>query len=182
MATEILQKIGTPIVWADETDYDAGTDKPARTAQIDLTSLANNAARQGDKADLGAVHAGLYAIEVDLEFDVVPTVGNVVEVYLAWSDAATAGDRNPGGVSGADGAYTGLNSNISASVKQLDGPFLFICSAGASAPDDQRMTVGVVQPKGRYVTPVVYNTSGQALEGDAVEMYIALKPIVPEAQ
>lgn len=186
MANEVAQKIGgtaaAEVVWADVTDYTPGTAKPTRTAQIDLTSLANSAARQGDKADLGATQAPLYSIEVDLEFDVVPTAGNVVEVYLAWSNDPTAGDRNPGGVAGADGAYTGKNSNISASVKQLDGPFIFICSAGAAAPDDQRMIVGVVQPKARYVTPVIYNTSGQALEGDAVEMYVSLLPLLPEVQ
>jgi hypothetical protein len=182
MANEILQKEGTPVVWADTTDYDAGTHKPARTAQIDLTSIANNAARQGDKVDLGATHAPEYAMELDVEFDVLPTVGNVVEVYLAWSGDATAGDRNPGGASGADAAYTGLNSNIDASVRQLDGPYLLVCSAAAAAPDDQRAYVGLVQPLNRYVSPVVYNKSGQALEGDAVEMYLALYPLIPEVQ
>lgn len=186
MANEVAQKIGgtaaSAVVWADTTDYDAGTDKPTRTHQIDLTSLANGSARQGAKADLGATQAPLYSIELDFEFDVVPTAGNIIEVYLAWSNAATAGDRNPGGVSGADAAYTGLNSNIAASVKQLDGPFIFICSAAAAAPDDQRMTIGVVQPKGRYVSPVIYNTSGQAHEGDAAEAYLALYPLLPEVQ
>ena len=54
MANEVLLKSGTPKAWADTTDYagDGGT----RTHQIDLTSLADGAARQGAKADLGATH------------------------------------------------------------------------------------------------------------------------------
>ena len=96
MANEVLQKPGTPIVWADTTDYSAGTDKPARTDQIDLTSVADDAAREGGKVDLGATHAPVFSIEVDIEFDVVPTAGEICEIYFGWSGDTTAGDRNPG--------------------------------------------------------------------------------------
>jgi len=48
MANQIPVLSGTPVVWADTTDY-AG-DGGARTHQIDLTSLADGAARQGAKA------------------------------------------------------------------------------------------------------------------------------------
>ena len=37
-------------------------------------------------------------------------------------------------------------------------------------------------PPTRYGFPVVNNKCGQAFEGDAVEMYIALVPTVPEIQ
>ncbi len=182
MANEVLEKLGTAIVWADITDYVAGTDKPARTAQIDLTSIADDAARQGAKVDLGATMAPLYSVELDAEFDVVPTAGEVVEVYFGWSGDATVGDRNPGGLTGADAAYTGLNSNLIDTLKQLDGPYVLVCSAAAGAPDDQRAYLGVIRPLNRYVSVVVMNTSGQALEGDAVEMYLALYPLIPEIQ
>lgn len=182
MANEVLEKIGTPVVWADTTDYAAGTDKPTRTAQIDLTSIADDAARQGAKVDLGATMAPVYSVELDIEFDVVPTAGNTVEVYFGWSGDATAGDRNPGGLTGADAAYTGLNSNLDETLKQLDGPYVLVASAGASAPDDQRGFIGAMRPLNRYVSPVIVNRSGQAFEGDAVEMYLALYPLIPEIQ
>ncbi len=105
MPTEILVKSGTPIVWADVTDY-AG-DLGARTHQIDLTSIAAAAARQGAKADLGATRAAAYAVTVAIEFAVAPTSGDVVSIWWAASPDPTAGTANPGGCTGADAAYTG---------------------------------------------------------------------------
>jgi hypothetical protein len=105
MANEILVKSGTPKVWADTTDYagDGGT----RTDQIDLTDLADGAARQGAKTDLGATRAKQYAVTVCVEMAVAPASKASVDVYWAASPHATAGLINPGGCSGADAAYTG---------------------------------------------------------------------------
>ena len=187
MANEILFKASptgaSEIVWADTTDYaPTGTGDPTRTDQIDLTSVANTAARQGAKADLGTLWGQMYVLELQVEFDVVPTAGNLVSVYLGWSVSSTAGDFNPANLTGADAAYTGHNSNLDESVKQLDGPFSLVCADDSAAPSIQSAVVGLVIPKARYVSPVVYNNSGQALEGDAVEMYLRMFPLVPEVQ
>lgn len=64
MATEILVKDGTPICWADTTDYNPAGSGISRTHQIDLTSLPDTKARQGAKADLGATRAARYAVKV----------------------------------------------------------------------------------------------------------------------
>ena len=77
MANEILVKSGTPVVWADVTDY-AG-DGGARTHQIDLTDLADGAARQGAKADLGATRAKRYAVTLCVEMAVVPAAQMALE-------------------------------------------------------------------------------------------------------
>ena len=49
-------------------------------------------------------------------------------------------------------------------------------------PTVQQQCVGVFSPPTRYGMPVVYNLGGQALHSDAVEMYVALVPIVDEVQ
>ena len=46
----------------------------------------------------------------------------------------------------------------------------------------QYATVGEFAPPTRYGQVVVWNESGQAFEGDAVEMFVALVPIIDESQ
>lgn len=184
MPNEVPIKFGgtaaSEIVWADATDF--SVTGVTRTDQLDLTSLANGAARQGAKADLGATPAPQYALEARFELDVAPVSGAVIEIYLAWSRSATAGSLNPGGVSGSDSAYTGTSGDTLAdSVDQLDGPYPFILTSDA-APTPQLQHLEPIEPLQRYVTPVVKNEAGQAFEGDAIEMYIALTPVLPESQ
>lgn len=177
MANEILHKVGTPIVFADTTDF-AGSGY-TRTAQIDLTSLANGAARESDKVDLGATRARLYGVAVAIEFDVAPTAGNTVEFYWSASPSGTAGTANDGGAAGADQAYQ------AGSEDEWKRQLIFLGSLIATADAAtvvQRQTVGYFTPPERYGQIIVVNKSGQALEGDAVEMYVALVPIVDEVQ
>lgn len=180
MANEVLVKMGTPVCWADTTDYSNTGSGISRTHQIDLTSIANDAAREGAKADLGATRAERYAVLVGIEFDVAPTAGNVVEFYWSESFSATAGTGNSGGAAGADQAYKA--GEVDEWKKQL----LYIGSLVATndaATTVQRQCVNPeFRPPSRYGMPVVVNKAGQALEGDAVEMYVALVPIVDEIQ
>ena len=179
MPNEILNKEGTPIVFADATDYQATASGFTRTAQLDLTSLANGAARQSDKVDFGATRARLWAVRVGIEFDVAPTAGNEVEFYLSASVSATAGTGNDGGASGADGTYQ------AGSEDEWKRQLLFLGSLVATADAAtvvQYQTVGYFTPPHRYGSVVVVNKSGQAFEGDAVEMFVALVPIIDEVQ
>jgi hypothetical protein len=180
MPSEVLVKNGTPVVWADTTDYSSTNSGYTRTHQIDLTSLANGAARQGAKADLGATRAARYAVRVGLEADVAPTAGTFFRLYWSASASATAGTGNDGGASGADAAYKA--SEEAEWVRQLihlgDIP-----ATNDAAPTVQMMTInGDFKPPERYGMPVAFNQWGQALEGDAVEMFIALIPLVDEIQ
>ena len=183
MATEILIKNGTPIVWADTADYNPAAGVIyTRTHQLDLTSLANAAARQGVKADLLAARGAAMRIRFCPELNAAPASGATMEVYFSFSSHATAGLDNPGFCTGADAAYAGTTGDgIPDSVKQLVGPFVYVCTsdlADISLP----MDIGILFPTARYVSPVVVNSSAQALEGDAVEMFLALIPIVDEFQ
>lgn len=180
MATEILVKNGTPVVWADTTDFSSTNNGYTRTAQLDLTSIAHAAARQGDKADLGANRAAQYAVHVGFELDVAPTAGSVIEVYWSSSASGTAGTGNAGGASGSDAAYKAGEEAEWA--KQLTFLGVLICTNDA-APTVQHQCINpCFQPPQRYGMPVVYNRSGQAFEGDAVEMYVALVPLIDEFQ
>lgn len=179
MANEILIKVGTPLVWADVTDF--GGSPIARTDQILLAALANAAARQGDKGDFGATRARRYSVTCRFELDVAPASGAVIGVYWAPSPDAAAGTANPGGVVGADGAYTGTTGDsLADSLNQLDMIGQFYCTSDLATVVQQQTFV--YAPSERYGTPVIYNTSGQAFEGDDIEMSIIFTPLVDEVQ
>lgn len=183
MANEILQKAQTAIVIADTTDY-AG-DLGTRTDQIDLTSLASGAARQSDKVDLGGGAALLgtrFAVYIAIEFDVAPTSGDVVDIWIGFSPSATAGTANPGGLTGADAVYTGTaGDSLDDSLKQLEfvGPLIATADAATVV---QFQYVGSFVAAERYASIVVDNNADQAFEGDAVEMAIRIVPYLDEVQ
>ena len=179
MANEILVKQGTAIVWADTTDYagDGGT----RTHQILLATLADAAARQGAKADLTATRAARYAVTLRLEWDVAPGDGDTAELYMGPSLSAVAATANPGGLTGADAAYTGTaGSTLAESLLQLDLVGVMMCTNDAATVVQQQTFV--YSPALRYVSPVVVNNGGQALEGDDIEMSITMTPLIDEVQ
>ena len=182
MATESLAKTGTATVWADTTDYDNTVSGLARTHQIDLTSVVAGEARQGAKADLGATRAAKYNVLVAFEIASAAASNELIDVYLAWSPSSTAGNANPGGCTGADADYDGTTGDsLADSLLQLD----FVGSLHTTADNTtvvQYEKIGEIYATGRYVSVVVVNNSTGALVSDAVEMYIALEPIIDEFQ
>lgn len=188
MANEVLQKTGTQLVFADHAnDFNpaAGTSLEQGTptdVQIQLASVGDTAARQSAKVDLGATRAAQYGVGAAFEIASTPTAGDVIEIYWAASPDATAGNGNPGGVSGSDAAYTGYSSNLAASVKQLELIGVFICTAQATGTVQVQTRCGVFSPTERYGTLVVKNESGAALHSDDVEIHVVLTPIIDEIQ
>ena len=182
MPTESLVKNGTATVWADTTDYSSTVSGLARTHQIDLTSVASAAARQGAKADLGATRAAKYEVFIAVEFASGAISDETVDLYFAWSPSSTAANANPGGVSGSDAAYTGTaGDSLDDSVKQLE----YVGSLTTTSDQTtvvQYGKIGEIFAPSQYVNPVLVNGSTGALVSDAVEMYIALIPIIDEFQ
>ena len=179
MANEILIKSGTPVVWADSVDYagDGGT----RTHQIDLTDLANAAARQGAKADLGVTRAKRYGVTLCVEMAVAPAAGAVIGRYWAASPHATPATMNPGGCSGADAAYTGTTGgSLDESLPQLQ--FIGNLVLTPDADPNLHIQVFTLFPLHRYGMPVIDNNSGQAMHSDAIECFVALTPLIDEVQ
>jgi hypothetical protein len=180
-AGDITISDGTPIVWADTTDFSDTNSGLTRTDQIDLTSLANGDARQGAKKDLGATRPPSYAVIVCLEFDVAPTAGSVVHIMWSESTSGTAGTGNTGGAA-STGADADWDPGGAAEADRLEYmnhlTYLgaFIAAADAATTYQVACVNPKFQPGTRYGFPIIFNRSGQALEGDAVEMYIALIP------
>lgn len=180
MANEILIKNGTQIVWADTTDF--GDSPVARTVQLDLTSLASGAARQGVKVDLGETRAPRQDVTLRFEFDVAPaSPGKGVSVYWAPSESGTAGVANPGGVDGTDSAYTGTaGDSIADSIAQLQLIGILVVTSDAAAVVNQQ--TWALYPLCRYGSPVIWNEANQAAEGDAIEMSLIFTPVIDEIQ
>ncbi len=186
MANEVLVKHGTALVWADTTDYSSAVSGLARTDQIDLTSVGAGAARQGTKGDLEylatAKYPARWLVVAAIEFATAPADGDTVDIYWAGSPSSTAGNANPGGCSGADAAYTGTaGSTLAESLKQLQYIGSLVCTNDATTIV-QYQTVGVLTTDFQYGMPVVFVNGADALVADAVEMYIALIPLVDEVQ
>lgn len=187
MPNEILLKVGTQISFADH----AGDFSPTAAnsleqgtptdVQLSLASVADTAARQSAKVDLGATRAALYSVMAAFELAATPTAGEVIELYWAASPDSTAANGNPGGVSGSDAAYAGYSSNLAASVKQLLFIGSFICTVQVTTTV-QIAYVGVFSPPERYGSLIVKNESGAAFHSDDVECHVVFNPIVDEIQ
>lgn len=171
MANEILIKTGTIIRW------EAAGGEYAMT----MTGIAVGAARQGAKGDLGATRAARWSVLVEINMDVIPTAGNIIEFWWSASPSAVAATQNTGACSGTDAAYTGSTAGTVDETKfqlQYIGGLIL-------TPDAD----GVVQvqefvflPLQRYGMPVLVNKADQALEGDDDAHRITFTPIVDELQ
>lgn len=194
MANKILyaEQNGTPkqIVFCDSAnDFSPTTandlrlsDSGSRTnVALQMASVANAAARQSAKVDLGDKRATAYAVRAAFELAATPTAGNIIRLYWASSQSSTAANGNPGAVSGSNAAYTGYSSNLEASLLQLQFIGAFTCTAQATGTI-QVADVGQFSPGERYGSLVVVNSSGAAMHSDDVEIHVVFDPLVVEVQ
>jgi len=151
------------------------------SSQIILAGLADGAAAQSAKVDLGEKRAEVYKVRAAFEMAATPVSGDVIELYWASSSSSTAANGNAGGVTGASGTYAGYSANLAASVKQLDFIGVFVCTVQTTATV-QVAEVGMFTPSERYGSLVVKNESAAAFHSDDVESHVVFDPIVPEVQ
>lgn len=184
MANEVLTKTGTALIFADAT-YSPGTNTTlgTRTDDIDVANLSSDAARQSVKADLGAVRAAQFSVDMTVEPATDPAAGGTIDLYWSESHSATAAVGNIAGTSGADAAYTGYATmTLQEGLDQM----IFIGSLLLGVQNDvdgvQIGHVGVFSPKQRYGVLVVHNNSSVALHSDSVEFAVRLSPVVDEIQ
>lgn len=171
MANEILIKTGTPLVWkAAGGDY-----------AITLAGIAVDAARQGAKGDLGATRAARWSVLAEINMDVAPTAGNIIEFWWSSSPSAVAGTQNTGAASGTDAAYTG---SAAGTVDETKYQLQYIGSLILTPDADAVVQIQefVFFPLHRYGMAVLVNKADQALEGDDDAHRITLTPIVDEVQ
>lgn len=160
MANEVLIKTGTTKVWAT-----SGGD-----AVITLTSLANGAGRVGGAVDMGATRAGRYRVTIITDFNASPTAGNPLEVYLVRSDDNTTRDGALG------------SSDAAVSDGDIRAQCLFCGVLAADNTTTTQNTSFEVDTGARYLSPLIWNASGQALSGTAGDHAVRVTPIIPEIQ
>lgn len=150
----------------------AGTLKTFKTsggdAAISMSAVSSAAARQSVKLDFGPTWAQLWAVQATNDL-AGPTAGNTVDFFLSPSDSATAGTGNCAGCTGADAAYTGIASNLAASLKLLQYIGSAQCTADVAA---QVSHVGTFRPISRYMSLVVVNNSGGAFATSTNSQYV----------
>jgi len=161
-------------------DLREGTDTET---ELVLLNLADAAAAQSAKVDLGAHFAERYACVAAIEMQVAAaTAGEVIEFYWSGSASATAGTGNMGAASGAAAAYSGYSSDLSDSVKQL----VFIGNMVMTDDAVDSLQVGFVgdlYPPHRFGSLIVKNESGQTIcDTDDIEAHVVLNPITIEVQ
>ena len=188
MANEVLVKTGTQIRFSGSgfSPADSGTNYTIGTptdVTLSLSAVADGAARQSAKADLGSTRAASYAVQAAVDFTgETPTAGERVDFYWAPSTSTTTGDGNVVGNSGNDAACPdGALGSITLS------EFLKFCQfIGSLIVHDggsvQNGYVGRFSPSERYGQMIVVNESGDAFEADNVEAHVVMNPIVDEIQ
>ena len=192
MANKVLiqEMDATPeqITFRDSTDFSptAANDLRHVTAadqevDLDMTSVADGAARQSDKVDLGEHRSHTYGVRCAVELAATPTAGDVIEFYWAPSAHSTAATGNLAGTTGSDAAYTGLDSDLDNSVLMLMFIGVHVCTDDPTTTV-QTSFVGFLTPPTAYGSLVVKNESGAAFHSDAVETHVVFDPLIVEVQ
>ena len=155
---------GTAITWTS-----SGGDKA-----LTLTSLANDAAREGDKSAtwVDGTKGLPELIEVRFESQVgsAATNGKEIELYVGESDSATAGTANPGNLTGADAALSNPD--------ELKNQLMFVGSlvlSNARGTNVQKQRLRF-KPVCAYSVPVVVNKSGQTLGSTGTNHVVVMTP------
>ena len=189
MANEILVKHGTQIrfcVAGSFSPADNGTNWTIGTptdVALTLNNVANAAARQSTKVDLGATRAAKYEVLGCVDFTgETPSATGQVDYYWAPSTSNTGSDGNVAGNSGADGAAPdGALGSITLAefLKQCQYIGTLYTHDGAVV---QNGFVGVFSPVSRYGQLVVVNNAGDNFEQDDVEAHQVFNPVKDEIQ
>lgn len=141
------------------------------TGLLTLTSLANAAARQGAKIDLGATWDAEWLVVFESAVGSAATNGAEIQLFFGESLSGTAGTDNPGNLTGAD---AGLSVP-----SELIGQLLYVGSLVLSNTlgTGKQVTTMRYRPLSRYVMPVVYNLSAQTLSGTAGNHAVRMIPV-----
>lgn len=151
--------------------------------ELALLDLADAAAVQSAKADLGENRAAEYNVRACIEMHVaVADDGSTVDLYWSPSHHTTAANGNAGGCAGVAGAYSGYSSDLATAKNQLQ--YIGAMNMTDDAVDSIQVgEVGVLRALERYGSLVVINNTGEKLcDTDDIEAHIVFDPIVPESQ
>jgi len=185
MASDISLTVGAQILFNHVATYSPATLNNLELGtptdvEIDLTDVAAGEAEGSAKADLGANRAPAYAVHAAIEFATAPVTGTYVEFFWAPSVSGTAGQGNPGYVTGSAAAYTGTPGTLAEGLAQLTPIGVMPCGADATGTI-QTAYLGLFSPPTRYGTLIVYNATADNFHSDAVEMAVSFTPVVPQS-
>lgn len=169
---------------AAANDLRITTDGTKETdAEFVLLNLADGAAAQSAKVDLGEHRASKYAVTAALEMQVAAaTAGGIVEFYWNPSPSSTAANANCGGADGTASSYSGYSSDLDEAVDQLQRIGVMVMTDDA-VDSLQIGFVGTFSPIHRYGSLVVKNECGQTIcDTDDIESHVVMNPIVDESQ
>jgi hypothetical protein len=182
---------GTPkqIVFANHADdFSPSTNNNLQEGtptegELVLLNLADSAAAQSAKVDLGEKFAQEYAVIACLEMQLAAAVdGALVEFYWNASTSGTAAVADLAGATGAAGAYSGYSSDLATSILQLI-PIGSMVMTDDAFDSIQIAFVGTLYPPSRYGSLIIKNECGQTIcDTDDIEAHVVLNPVVPELQ
>jgi hypothetical protein len=171
----------------DATGFVAGTASTWKssggTYAITCTSLGAAAGRQGVKsATLVAAPPGLStAILPDflqwilqVQMTSAPAANGEVQLWLGFSDSATAGTDNPGGLTGTDAA--GPNTDVFGQLV-FAGSLILSNNLGTGV---QLAYLSRVPPLDAYVSPVIYNNGSVGFDATALHTVLTMVPYYRE--
>ena len=188
MASEILRKYGTQLLFADHaTDFGAAPATAANSliigtptdVQMDVSVIAAAAAWQSAKtatlAHTGVLWPMYWELGACLESTATPAAGGTFDFYWNPSPNATAGTGNSGGASGADASYA------IAGLPQLYWIGSMIVVANVINIDG---LIGTISMPYLYGSLILVNNTNVAMvaDGDADECHIVLTAVIPEGQ
>lgn len=154
---------GTPIEWSTTGGK-----------TVTLTSLANDAAREGAKSatlvDSTLGMPELLECLIQSSVGAAATTGKELEVWFGESDSAIVGTGNPGGLTGADAAVTSPDEK---KTQCYFGGGLAFSNALGTAIQRQRF---LYFPTAPYIIPLHVNKTGQALGSTASDHKLVVTP------
>ncbi len=184
-AGDITNTVGTQIrffITGSFSPADVGNNLTIGTLTdvvLTLAALADGAARQSTKVDLGANRAESYEVMASLDWTgEAPDTGEVVELYWAPSTSGTQANGNIFGNSGGDAACPD-GAVGSPTLAEFVGACQRIGTFKVSGDGDVKTVFcGIFYPTSRYGQLIVKNESGDALEDDDVENHVVFNAIL----
>lgn len=161
-AVKIMQGVG--IQWT-----------PTGANAFNVKQLANNAGRIGTQVDLGAAsRPAAYRWRAKAKSGSVgnnPTLAGVIEIYLSTSDGATQ-----------DGNLGTTDAALSSADKRANLQRLGVIVVDKADYAESFQASGDVVITSRYVSPVLYNATGQAFSNTDADHLFQLTPLLDEIQ
>lgn len=171
------------MAWQDDTAFVAGTPltwkSSGGTYAITCTSLAAAASRQGVKSAtlVIAPPSGATATLPDflqfilqVQYTSAPAAGGEAQLLLGFSDSATAGTDNPGGLTGTDAA--GPNADVFSQLI-FAGAIVLSNNLGTGV---QLAYMTPIVPLDAYVSPVIFNNGSVAFDATAGHTLLTMVP------